>query len=241
VNAEPPDEQLLARHLAGDHDAFTELVTRHERRVYSVCLRVLGNTEDAADATQDAFLALLRRASSFEGGSAFSTWLYRVAVNSALDLARRRARVRTVPLEADATPITVTSADPGDEVVTAVTVRVALARVAEEFRVALVLCDLCRLPYAEAAAILDVAVGTVKSRVFRGRAALARELRVLDPRARQSDAEAAAAPGRPGAQSGGPGATSGSAIAAGSLSALPGTAAALAASDEQAATQRTEE
>ena len=178
------DETLLARHLGGDRGAFTELLTRHERRVYGICLRMLGEPEDAADATQAAFLAVLRRAGSFRGSAAFSTWLYRVAMNAAIDQARRRGRSRSVPLGELIEEHTSTGArDPGDAVAASITVQGALARIPEEFRAAVVLCDLCQLPYAEAAEILEVAVGTVKSRVFRGRAALARELRALDPRA----------------------------------------------------------
>jgi RNA polymerase sigma-70 factor (ECF subfamily) len=178
--SEPTDEELLASHLRGDQRAFGQLVTRHERRVYGICLRMLGNREDAQDAAQDAFLSALRRASTFREAAAFSTWLYRIAVNAATDQARRRARTRTVPLEPDdaGTPTpTHDPADHGDAVATAVTVQAALAKIPEEFRAAVVLCDLLRLPYAEAAAVLEVPVGTVKSRVFRGRLALAGELR----------------------------------------------------------------
>jgi RNA polymerase sigma-70 factor (ECF subfamily) len=193
------DEELLTRHLDGDRGAFAELLTRHERRVYGICLRMLGNPEDAADATQEAFLAVLRKAGTFRGGAAFSTWLYRVAMNAAIDQGRRRMRVRAVPLgdqlEA-AAPVEGGSEDPGDTVATAVTVQTALASIPGEFRAAVVLCDLCRLPYSDAAEVLEVAVGTVKSRVFRGRAALAKELRALDPRA--AAAGQAAAPDDPG-------------------------------------------
>jgi RNA polymerase sigma-70 factor (ECF subfamily) len=178
---ERSDEALLAAHLRGDRDAFGELVARHERRVYGLCLRILGNREDAEDAAQEAFVAALRRAATFRQAAAFSTWLYRIAVNAATDQARRRARVRALPLDEDLAdrsgPV---GRDPGEEVVTAVVVQAALTRVAEEFRVAVVLCDLYRVPYAEAAQILEVPVGTVKSRVFRGRLALAAELEGRD-------------------------------------------------------------
>jgi RNA polymerase sigma-70 factor (ECF subfamily) len=176
---QPSDEELLAAHLRGDRDAFGQLVGRHERRVYGICLRMLGNREDAQDAAQETFVSALRRASSFRQEAAFSTWLYRIAVNASTDQARRRGRARTTPLEpgdagmADPVP---GRGDPGDAVATAVTVQAALTRLPEEFRAAVVLCDLLRLPYAEAAAILDVPVGTVKSRVYRGRLALAGEL-----------------------------------------------------------------
>jgi RNA polymerase sigma-70 factor, ECF subfamily len=178
--SEPSDEELLASHLRGDQRAFGQLVSRHERRVYGICLRMLGNREDAQDAAQEAFLSALRRASTFRQAAAFSTWLYRIAVNAATDQARRRGRARTVPLEPDDAGVPAPARDPadhGDAVATAVTVQAALARIPEEFRAAVVLCDLLRLPYADAAAVLEVPVGTVKSRVYRGRLALADELR----------------------------------------------------------------
>lgn len=178
--SDPSDEELLSAHLRGDRDAFGQLVGRHERRVYGICLRMLGNREDAQDAAQEAFLSALRRASTFRQAAAFSTWLYRIAVNAATDQARRRGRARTTPLEPEDAGAPVPAqghSDPGEDVATAVTVQAALTRVPEEFRAAVVLCDLLRLPYAEAAAALDVPVGTVKSRVHRGRLALAAELR----------------------------------------------------------------
>jgi RNA polymerase sigma-70 factor, ECF subfamily len=188
---ERSDETLLAAHLRGDPRAFGELVGRHERRVYGLCLRILGSREDAEDATQEAFLAALRKAASFRQAAAFSTWLYRIAVNAATDQARRRARARLVPLDPEdaaaaaapggdhgdaAAAAAAPGGDHGDAVAAAVAVQAALAEVPEEFRVAVVLCDLYRVPYAEAAQILEIPVGTVKSRVFRGRLALAERL-----------------------------------------------------------------
>jgi RNA polymerase sigma-70 factor (ECF subfamily) len=173
------DEELLAAHLRGDRSAFGQLVARHERRVYGICLRMLGNREDAQDAAQEAFLAALRRASTFRQAAAFSTWLYRIAVNAATDQARRRVRARTTPLDPEDSglpPETAGGGDPGDTVATAVAVQSALTRIPEDFRAAVVLCDLLRLPYSEAAKILEVPVGTLKSRVFRGRLALGDEL-----------------------------------------------------------------
>jgi RNA polymerase sigma-70 factor (ECF subfamily) len=191
----PSDEELLAAHLRGDRDAFGQLVGRHERRVYGICLRMLGNREDAQDAAQEAFLSALRRAAGFRQEAAFSTWLYRIAVNAATDQARRRGRARTIPLEPEDAGVAVPArvhGDPGDEVATAVTVQAALTTVPEEFRAAVVLCDLLRLPYAEAAAALGVPVGTVKSRVYRGRLALAEKLGSRGPS--QQPVEPPAAP-----------------------------------------------
>jgi RNA polymerase sigma-70 factor (ECF subfamily) len=172
--SDPSDEALLAAHLRGDPGAFGTLVARHERRIYGLCLRILGNREDAEDATQEAFLAALRKAATFRRAAAFSTWLYRIAVNAATDQARRRGRARLTTLDPeDAGVVADPGPDLGEAVTVAVAVQTALTKVPEEFRVAVVLCDLYRLPYADAAQILEVPVGTVKSRVFRGRAALA--------------------------------------------------------------------
>jgi RNA polymerase sigma-70 factor, ECF subfamily len=174
----PSDEALLAAHLRGDPRAFGELVARHERRVYGVCLRILGNREDAEDATQETFLAALRRAASFRRAAAFSTWLYRIAVNAATDQARRRGRARMASLDPEDAGLAVApGSELGEAVASAVAVQTALAKVPEEFRVAVVLCDLYRIPYPDAAQILEIPVGTVKSRVFRGRLALAESLR----------------------------------------------------------------
>jgi RNA polymerase sigma-70 factor, ECF subfamily len=173
----PSDESLLAAHLKGDPRAFGELVSRHERRIYGLCLRILGNREDAEDAAQEVFLAALRKAASFRRAAAFSTWLYRIAVNAATDQARRRGRARLTPLDLeDAGPSAAPADDLGEAVTSAVAVQTALTQVPEEFRIAVVLCDLYRVPYADAAQILEVPVGTVKSRVYRGRLALAEQL-----------------------------------------------------------------
>jgi len=88
-----PDGELVRRFLAGDAGAATELITRHERRVYAVCLRVLGNPDDAADAAQDALLAMIRKLDGFRGEAAFTTWLYRVAMNVCYDHLRRAKRL----------------------------------------------------------------------------------------------------------------------------------------------------
>jgi RNA polymerase sigma-70 factor, ECF subfamily len=171
------DEELLAAHLQGDRTAFGALMTRHERRIYGLCFRILGNREDAEDATQEAFIGALRRAGSFRGEAAFSTWLYRIAVNAATDQARRRGRSRTVPLETEETHRDLAAVgDPSAAVVTSLTVRAALRTVPEDFRIALILCDLYGFGHAQAAEILGVPVGTVKSRVFRGRLALGTQL-----------------------------------------------------------------
>lgn len=162
------DRALVRAHLAGDPDAFAELVRRHRDRLWAVALRTLGDHEEAADAVQDALISAYRAMDRFRGDSAVSTWLHRIVVNACLDRVRRRRARPTVPL-----PETDVSAPPGADPDTAIVVRRALAELPLEQRAALVLVDLQGYPVAEAAAILGVPEGTVKSRCARGRARLA--------------------------------------------------------------------
>lgn len=181
-----PDLDLVRGYLAGDAGSFTTLVERHQPRVYNICLRLLGNTEDAADATQDAFLIALRKLGQFRGDAAFTTWLHRVAVNASYDILRKQRRQPMLRPASD----DLTDVDPGppspdhaDEVAGAHDVARALTLVPEEFRVALVLADVQDLPYDQISQVLDVPVGTVKSRVHRGRLALARAMGLTPERA----------------------------------------------------------
>lgn len=188
------DRELVDRYLAGDAAAFTTLVERHQARVYSVCLRVIGNPEDAADATQEAFISALRKLGQFRGDSAFSTWMHRVAVNACYDLLRKRSRQPMLHLPTDQDmperELGPPMPDHADEVASTRDAAAALALVADEFRVALVLADVQDLPYDQISEILDVPVGTVKSRVFRGRIALARAMGIeREPRGRSQPSE----------------------------------------------------
>jgi len=179
------DEDLIRRYLDGDVGAFGTLVERHERRVYALALRMTGREEDAQDATQEAFLSALRKLEGFRGEAAFTTWLHRVTMNACYDLLRKRQRA---PLlherdEEDAPPRPEpASPDHADAVDLSVDVQRALLEVPPDFRATLILCDVQDLPYAEAAAILNVPVGTVRSRLHRGRAALGRALQASTPR-----------------------------------------------------------
>jgi RNA polymerase sigma-70 factor, ECF subfamily len=167
------DADLLAAHVAGDRSAFEVLVRRHADRLWAVALRTLGDRDEAADAVQDALLSAYRNAVRFRGESAVTTWLHRIVVNACLDRVRRRQARPTVPLaeSGPAEPIA-TGPDVADPD-TALTVRAALAELPVDQRAALVLVDVYGYPVGDAARILDVAEGTIKSRCARGRARLA--------------------------------------------------------------------
>ena len=168
------DTALAARASAGDRRALETLLDRHADRVYAVCRRVLADPEDALDATQEAMIAIARGIGHFDGRSTFTTWLYRVATNAALDEGRRKARrPRPVEVAPDSSADGIGAGSPEDAVSTRLDVDAALRRLPEEFRVAVVLRDLCDLDYAEIAAVTGVPAGTVRSRIARGRAALA--------------------------------------------------------------------
>ena len=167
----PTDRELLARHVAGDPDAFSEVVRRHQLRLWAVALRTVGDPDEAADALQDALLAAFRRAGTYRGEAAVTTWLHRIVVNACLDRMRRRSVRGTVPLPPDDAGPPTTRDDIADRERT-LDVVAALATLPPDQRLALVLVDVQGYPVADAAAILDVPTGTVKSRCARGRARL---------------------------------------------------------------------
>lgn len=139
-----------------------------------MCRRVCGNDADGADATQEALLSIVRGLPRYDGRAAFGTWAYRVATNACLDELRRRKRRPTPGLEH--LPEAASTHDPADIATAAVDVDAALATLPPDFRAAVVLRDLCALDYAEIAEVLDIPVGTVRSRIARGRAAVAGHL-----------------------------------------------------------------
>jgi RNA polymerase sigma-70 factor (ECF subfamily) len=165
------DERLLQRAAEGDQGAFSTLVRRHEDRVFGIAIRITGDRADALDATQDTFVAVFRQAGSFRGDAAFTTWLYRVAVNACRDVLRKRRRF---PEPAEELP---ERSNPGIGVEDAVNLRLdlaqALAQIPEDYREAVLMHDLGAIPYEEIAALTGAALGTVKSRISRGRRRLA--------------------------------------------------------------------
>jgi RNA polymerase sigma-70 factor (ECF subfamily) len=184
-SVDDPDRELVARWKSGDMGSFEELVRRHEKRVFRLLLRMLGNREEAEDVAQETFLSLYRHGKRFRGESRFSTFVYRVAANAALNrrrsLGRNRARMEKLVERQAAGDDLPTS--PRDAASTAeagevgVEVRRALETLSPNLRLPLVLYDIEGLAYGEIARVLGVAEGTVKSRIHRARQALRDELR----------------------------------------------------------------
>ena len=187
------DRALLEAHLAGDPAAFGTLFTRHRDRLWAVALRTTGNPEDAADALQDGLISAFRRAETFRGDAAVTTWLHRIVVNASLDRLRRikvraadplpddleeQAGRGAVLAQPDAAGDPEAQALAGDR---RTRVLSALEALPPDQRAALVLVDMEGYPVAEAAAILEVPEGTVKSRCARGRHRLAGLLADLRP------------------------------------------------------------
>jgi RNA polymerase sigma-70 factor (ECF subfamily) len=201
------DPELLRAHVDGDDTAFGVLFARHRDRLWAVALRTVGNPEDAADGLQDGMISAYRRASSFRGEAQVTTWLHRVVVNACLDRLRAAKVRRAEPLPDDLeeygdrgslSVASATTEDPADVSVRderRAQVLEALRELPMEQRAALVLVDMEGYSVAEAADMLDCAVGTVKSRCSRGRSRLAGLLgHLLDDR--DSDA-GHAEPGNP--------------------------------------------
>lgn len=178
----PGDEELVAAARSGDRSALDTLLRRHYDRIFAVCRRITGSDADGADAAQEALLAIVRSLDKFDGRSTFGTWVYRIATNASLDELRRRRRrpLLAGPDREDhdgSTHADAVDPDAGARVHAIddrLVIDAALAALPEEFRVPIVLRDLCDLDYAEIASTLGVPVGTVKSRIARGRAALTR-------------------------------------------------------------------
>jgi len=175
----PPidDSDLVAAAQSGDRSAVDRLLRAHYDRVFAVCRRITGNDADAADAAQNALIAIVRGLPRFDGRSSFGSWAYRVATNASLDELRRRKRRGTVGLPEGALDHASAGVPALEHGVTErLTVEAALDRLPDEFRAPVVLRDLLDLDYAEIADVLGIPPGTVRSRISRGRAALARML-----------------------------------------------------------------
>jgi RNA polymerase sigma-70 factor (ECF subfamily) len=177
------EERLVRRAREGDLDAFNALVETHQRAVYNLCLRMIGSPAAADDATQEAFLSAWRALHSFRGGH-FRAWLMRISANACRDELRRRGRRPSVSLDATppgaSEPLDPPDPAPGPEALALrserqAQVQEALAKLPEDQRLAVVLCDVQGYAYEEIALVMHCSLGTVKSRIARGR----EKLRVL--------------------------------------------------------------
>lgn len=174
------DHALVQAAAGGDRQALDTLLRRHYDRIFAVCRRITGNDADAADAAQDALISIVRSIGRFDGRASFSTWAYRIATNASLDELRRRRRRPTViddrndwrPEGSEAQIVDPEAGPRIEAIADRMAIDAALAQLPETFRVPLVLRDVGDLEYAEIAETLDVPVGTVKSRIARGRAQL---------------------------------------------------------------------
>ncbi len=176
------DAQLIQEALSGDSAAFGRLVSRYQDRLYHAITHLVGSAEDARDVVQDAFVQAFVKLETFRGASAFYTWLYRIAFN--LAVSRRRRQRPTVSVEAarEQTGREPQDANMGPEAnieqqERVAQVRAALSRLSDEHRTVLVLREMEGCRYEAIAEILEVPVGTVRSRLFRARMQLRDELR----------------------------------------------------------------
>jgi len=175
------DAALVTAAQGGDRFALDQLLRRHYDRIHAVCRRVAGSTKDADDACQEALIKIVRSLPRFDGRSSFGTWAYRIATNASLDELRKRQRRPALHVvgeddrheTVDPTADRYTESFPDQLVLDD-----ALERLAEDLRLAVVMRDVADFDYAEIADALDIPLGTVKSRISRGRAALASDLRL---------------------------------------------------------------
>lgn len=179
------NELLVRRARKGDADAFEALMAPHERKIYFLCLRMLGNREDALDCAQEAMLRIWRSMATYRGEAAFTTWMYRIATNACLDMLRRQKARPAVPLETFLETNVLASDDRDGPVEQAEAsarkqaIEQGLARLSDTLRAAIVLRDVQGLSYEEISGVLDTPVGTVKSRINRARERL-REILARD-------------------------------------------------------------
>lgn len=172
------ERELIARLQKRDEAAFEELIRQYEKKVYTLCFRMCGNSEDAEEAAQDAFLALWRGIDRFRQESSLSTWIYRLATNACIDTLRRRKKQSgSVSLDDEELFVDAvdTSPQPQETVEHRETQKLlqeGLSALPEEYRKVLILREIEGLSYTEIAESASITLGTVKSRISRGRSLL---------------------------------------------------------------------
>lgn len=181
----PDDQELIDRSVAGDLEAFSELVRRYEKKVFTVAFRFTGNYSDASDLAQEVFIRVYQALPRFRGEASFTTWLYRITANLCRDELRRQKRHKKTsldemaanptgplpPIEDSLSPDDVLERREFQEMVQA-----CLNELPEEYRLVLVMREIQGLSYAEIAAALDISPGTVKSRLSRARQAFRQKI-----------------------------------------------------------------
>jgi len=189
----PDDGQLVQAALGGDKDAFGRLVERYQDRVFNTLVRVLGSRDDARDVVQDAFVQAFVKLDSFRGDAKFYTWLYRIAMNLALSHRRRRRPTDSLDAAKDYAgeePVAQqpTAAEDLIQRERAALLQQALLKLNDEHRQILVLRELESCSYDTISEILEIPVGTVRSRLFRARLQLKEQLQILLPEEMTNDA-----------------------------------------------------
>lgn len=168
------DDDLIRASQRGDIASLEILLDRHHDRIRAVCAKVVGRGADADDAAQMALIAIVKNLDSFDGRARFTTWSYRIATNAAIDELRRRNRRTATSIDDDDRHLEIAAIGDLENATTArLEIDDALDQLAEEFRIPVILRDLCGLDYSEIAEVLDLAPGTVRSRIARGRGKLA--------------------------------------------------------------------
>lgn len=182
-----PDHTLIENCLAGRRESYGVLVERYQNRLFHSLIHLLGSQEDAQDAAQDAFVQAYEKLASFRGQSQFYSWLFRIAFNLAVS-DRRKSKLMSVSLEArrEANGLEPSDGNPANEPSYAMDVsdrqrivQQALSELSEEFRTALILKEMDGMSYEEIADVLEIPLGTVRSRIHRGRMELREKLSLL--------------------------------------------------------------
>ena len=182
LKADPTEPDTIGRAQRGDQAAYTDLVRRYQDRVHRFVLRMVGSREEALELTQEAFIKAWQALPEWRPQAAFSTWLFRIASNLAMDALRRRKTVQFVPLDEEV-EIAESAPAPDAQLLSKQRLRVleqALAGLPAEQREVILLRDIEDMSYTEMAGALGINEGTVKSRLARGRAALTNAFRRMD-------------------------------------------------------------
>lgn len=168
------DEELVTRHLKGEKDAFREIYSRHHQKVFALAFRMTGNKEDALEVTQEVFLKIFQNIHKFRKKSKFSTWVFSIANNTCLDYLRSK-KINIIPLKDEVFP----AQNPTSKWETKEIVQKALLELPTDLRSVIILCDLFGFKYEKISEILSLPLGTVKSKIARGRKILAQKLKNL--------------------------------------------------------------